>query len=57
MRKKLKTLLCASALLASFYSGCIYAADNIIIDTSSDLSVEQGIDKILEFIKNKIEKE
>lgn len=31
--------------------------DNIIIDTSSDLSVEQGIDKILEFIKNKIEKE
>ena len=33
MRKKLKTLLCASALLASFYSGCIYAADNITIDT------------------------
>ena len=25
--------------------------ENIIIDTSSDLSVEQGINKILEFIK------
>ena len=41
MRKKLKTLLCASALLASFYSGCIYAADNIIIDTE-DYKVTEG---------------
>ena len=41
MRKKLKTLLCASALLASFYSGCIYAADNIIIDTE-DYEVTEG---------------
>ena len=40
MRKKLKTLLCASALLASFYSGCIYAADNII-DTE-DYKVTEG---------------
>ena len=41
MRKKLKTLLCASALLASFYSGCIYAADNIIIDTE-DYKITEG---------------
>lgn len=41
MRKKLKTLLCASALLASFYSGCIYAADNITIDTE-DYKVTEG---------------
>ena len=41
MRKKLKTLLCASALLASFYSGCIYAADKIIIDTE-DYKVTEG---------------
>ena len=27
--------------------------ENVIIDTSSDLSVAQGINRILEFIKNK----
>ena len=31
--------------------------DNIIIDTSSNLSVEQGIDKILEILKNKVVEE
>ena len=45
MEKKIKTLLCASALLASFYSGCAFAEDiDTEITITTDTSYNEDVD-------------
>ncbi len=45
MEKKIKTLLCVSALLASFYSGCAFAEDiDTEITITTDTSYNEDVD-------------